>query len=52
MNTNEPWEHHPDNYQQDLNPDGGAGFNVGMVGAHPEKSEDVRTAYDVSNHTD
>jgi hypothetical protein len=47
MNTNEPWELHPDNYQQDLNPEGGAGLNVGTVGPHPEKSEAVRTAYDI-----
>ncbi|MGA7730519.1 MAG: hypothetical protein WCD37_04510 [Chloroflexia bacterium] len=47
MNTNEPWEQHPDNYQQALNPEGGAGLNVGNVGPHPEKSENVRTAYDI-----
>jgi hypothetical protein len=37
----------PDQYRQDLNPDGGAGMNVDNIGPHPEKSPDVRTAYDI-----
>ncbi|MEO8285423.1 MAG: hypothetical protein ABI670_03190 [Chloroflexota bacterium] len=48
-NTNQPWELQPDNYQQDLNPEGGAGMNVGNVGPHPEKSPNIRTAYDIKN---
>jgi hypothetical protein len=45
--THEPWEMQPDEYQQDLNPDGGAGLNVDLRGPHPEKSPNLRTAYDL-----
>jgi hypothetical protein len=45
--THEPWELQPDEYQQDLNPDGGAGLNVDLRGPHPEKSPNLRTAYDL-----
>ncbi len=44
---NEPWEQHPDEYQYDLNPEGGAGQNVGTVGPEPEKAGGVATAYDL-----
>jgi hypothetical protein len=37
---NEYWE-------LDLNPERGAGQNVGLEGPHPEKDEGVRTAYDL-----
>jgi hypothetical protein len=48
-NTNEPWETIPDEYQQDLNPRGGAGYNVAGVGPQPMMSENVLTAYDIKN---
>jgi len=48
-NTNEPWEMHPDEYQIDLNPHGGAGQNVGLVGDHPAKADGVQTAYDIKD---
>jgi len=44
--TREAWEQHPDEYQYDLNPEGGAGMNVGLTGQHPEKASGIRTAYD------
>ena len=36
---------HPEEYRGDLNPDAGAGQNLGLAGPHPEK--DARTAYDI-----
>jgi hypothetical protein len=36
---------HPEKYRQDLNPNAMAGQNIGVAGAHPEKSS--RTAYDI-----
>ena len=47
--TKEAWEQHPDEYQYDLNPEGGAGMNVGLVGQHPEKASGIRTAYDIKD---
>lgn len=42
---------HPEEYRRDLNPDAGAGQNVGgnrtLVGAHDEKN--ARTAYDLKD---
>lgn len=37
----------PEPWREDLNPDSLAGLNYGVEGPHPEKSPDVRTAYDV-----
>jgi hypothetical protein len=48
-NTNEPWELVPDEYRQDLNPRGGAGYNVAGVGPQPMQAENVRTAYDIKS---
>jgi hypothetical protein len=38
-----------DPYQADLNPDLLAGQNYGLEGPHPEKADDIRTAYDIKN---
>jgi hypothetical protein len=42
-----PGATHPEEYAGDLNPDFGAGMNVGNLGPHPEKAGGVRTAYDL-----
>ncbi|HEX9987624.1 MAG TPA: hypothetical protein VGE45_03995 [Chloroflexia bacterium] len=42
-----PSEPHPEKYQGDLNPEPMAGLNEGVLGEHPEKGDNVRTAYDV-----
>jgi hypothetical protein len=34
---------------EDLNPDPNAGANYGLLGEHPEKSDSIRTAYDIKN---
>ena len=48
-NTKEPWELHPDEYEVDLNPRGGAGLNVDLKGPQPMLSDNVRTAYDIKS---
>lgn len=40
-------EQHPEEYQDDLNPDAMAGLNAGVMGEHPEKSDTVRTAHTI-----
>src|SRR5205823_12748307 len=41
-----PEDKHPDEWQDDLNPDASKGVNYHPVGPHPEK-DNPRTAYDV-----
>src|SRR5437763_971341 len=41
-----PEDKHPDDVQQELNPDASKGQNYGLVGPHPEK-DNPRTAYDI-----
>ncbi|MBC8159765.1 MAG: hypothetical protein H7Z42_00985 [Roseiflexaceae bacterium] len=43
----QPGQHHPEEYQQDLNPNEGAGQNNGLVGDQAE--QDARTAYDIKH---
>ncbi len=39
----------PDEWQQDLTPKHMAGRNVGLEGPHPEKAENIATAYDIKD---
>jgi len=43
-----PEDKHPDEWQQDLNPDASKGQNYGLVGPHPEK-DNARTAFDLKD---
>jgi hypothetical protein len=45
--TNPPAGQHPDEWRYDLNPNAGAGENVGLIGPHPEKAAGIATAYDI-----
>jgi hypothetical protein len=44
-----PGDQGGEGYGLDLNPDFLAGQNRGLQGSHPEKADDVRTAYDIKN---
>jgi hypothetical protein len=48
-NTNPPAGQHPDEWRYDLNPNAGAGENVGLIGPHPEKAAGIATAFDIKD---
>ena len=44
-----PEDKHPQPWQEDLNPEAGAGLNHGLAGQTPGKSENLRTMHDVKD---